>query len=266
MFEIFHSSANHARFHGAKIVDLNCKLLAGLAQEYRETSLRTFRAHVHCFYSFATKTVKETLAVVSLVYDSLLQRTTTYLQQWSWGLHWLGKHASSFPHSCTHTETCFNTFNQVSTRTTVRNKAELLFFFSVKRPLEQTVHRLNLGSGDIDGNTYRVLKFLNGSRCLQIFNFYWGIHCIDMNKYNVSCKIYFDLMNPSHKLLWSFHGNMLQVKISLPAVLTPNTSKVHSLGTVKTVKSTANAFRTQNVGGLLIQVLLLNSSQKVIFV
>jgi hypothetical protein len=35
--------------------------------------------------------------------------------------------ASSFPHSCTHTETCFNTFKRFSTRITVRNKAELLF-------------------------------------------------------------------------------------------------------------------------------------------
>jgi hypothetical protein len=31
------------------------------------------------------------------------------------------------PHSNTHTETCFNTFKQVSTRITLRNKAELLF-------------------------------------------------------------------------------------------------------------------------------------------
>jgi hypothetical protein len=124
-FKVFHSSANHARFHGAEIVDLNCKSLAGLEQEYHETSLRTFRTYAHSFYSFATKTVRETRAVVSLVYDSLLQRTTTYLQQCCSRLHWLGTCASSFPYSCTYKETCFNTFKQVSTRITVRNKAEL---------------------------------------------------------------------------------------------------------------------------------------------
>jgi hypothetical protein len=79
-FEIFHSSANHARFHGAEIVDLNCKLLAGLAQEYHETFQRTFRAHMYCFYTFAMKIVRETCAVVSLVYDRLLQRTTTAME------------------------------------------------------------------------------------------------------------------------------------------------------------------------------------------
>jgi hypothetical protein len=126
-FEVFQSSANHTRFHGAEIVDLNNKLLSGLAQEYHETFLRTFRAQAHCFYSFVTTVVRETSAVVSLLYDSSLQRTTTCLQQWSSRLHWLGTCASSFPHSCTHTETCFNTFKQVSTRITVRNKAELLF-------------------------------------------------------------------------------------------------------------------------------------------
>jgi hypothetical protein len=76
-FEVLHSSENHARFHGAEIVDVNCKLLAGLAQEYHETFLQTFRAHAYRCYYFTTKTVKETRAVVSLVYDSLLQRTTT---------------------------------------------------------------------------------------------------------------------------------------------------------------------------------------------
>jgi hypothetical protein len=48
----------------AEIVDLNFKLLAGLEQEYHETFLRTFRAHAPCFYSFATKIVRETCAVV----------------------------------------------------------------------------------------------------------------------------------------------------------------------------------------------------------
>jgi hypothetical protein len=38
-FKVFHSSANQARFHGAEITDLNCKLLAGLAQEYHKTFL-----------------------------------------------------------------------------------------------------------------------------------------------------------------------------------------------------------------------------------
>jgi hypothetical protein len=73
----------------AQTVDLNCKLLAGLAQEHHETFLRTFRAHAHCFYSFTSKIVRDSRAVVSLVYDSLLQRTTTYLQQWISRLHWL---------------------------------------------------------------------------------------------------------------------------------------------------------------------------------
>jgi hypothetical protein len=108
--EVFHSSANHARSHGAEIVYLNCKLLAGLAQEYHESFLRTFRTHEPCFYSFATKTVRGTLAAVSLVYDSLLQRTTTYLQQWSSRLLWLGTCDSSFPHSYTHTKTRLNKF------------------------------------------------------------------------------------------------------------------------------------------------------------
>jgi hypothetical protein len=34
--------------------------------------------HARCFYSFGTKIVRDT--VVLLVYDSLLQHTTTYVQ------------------------------------------------------------------------------------------------------------------------------------------------------------------------------------------
>jgi hypothetical protein len=35
-------AANHARFHGAEIVDLNCKLLARLAQEYTKVFCQHF--------------------------------------------------------------------------------------------------------------------------------------------------------------------------------------------------------------------------------
>jgi hypothetical protein len=125
-FEVFHSSANHARFHGAEIVDVNLNCLPGWHRSIMKHFCKNFE-HVHCFYSFATRIVRETRAVVSLVYNSLLKRTTTYLQQWSSRLHWLGTCAGSFPHSCTHTETCFNTFKQVPTWITVCNKAELLF-------------------------------------------------------------------------------------------------------------------------------------------
>jgi uncharacterized protein VirK/YbjX len=79
--KVFHFLANHACFHGAEIIDLNCKLLAVLAQECQETFLQTLRAHALCFYSFGTKIVRGTRTVVSLVYDSLLQRTTTFQQQ-----------------------------------------------------------------------------------------------------------------------------------------------------------------------------------------
>jgi hypothetical protein len=72
-----------------------------------------FFKYTGCSYSrFTEKPDIKTTYLLSIV-----------LQKWSSRLHWLGTSASS----CTHTETCFNTFKQVSTRITVRNKVELLF-------------------------------------------------------------------------------------------------------------------------------------------